>query len=254
MNKENTNSLMVLPRHLAIVMDGNGRWARKRGLPRVEGHRKGAKVVQTITRACRRLGIEALTLYAFSQQNWNRPPEEVQALMELLGEYIIEERAEILENGIRLSAIGDLAKLPSWVREPLGKLMEESSQNNDMELCLALSYGGREEILRAVKLIAEKVCNGEVQTKDISQDMIEENLWTSHLPPLDFVIRTSGERRLSNFLLWQAAFAEYYFTDTLWPDFEEEELMKALHCYGARERRYGLTSEQIRESGVSGVD
>jgi len=245
---------MVLPRHLAIVMDGNGRWARKRGLPRVEGHRKGAKVVQTITRACRRLGIEALTLYAFSQQNWNRPPEEVQALMELLGEYIIEERAEILENGIRLSAIGDLAKLPSWVREPLGKLMEESSQNNDMELCLALSYGGREEILRAVKLIAEKVCNGEVQTKDISQDMIEENLWTSHLPPLDFVIRTSGERRLSNFLLWQAAFAEYYFTDTLWPDFEEEELMKALHCYGARERRYGLTSEQIRESGVSGVD
>lgn len=236
------------------MMDGNGRWAQKRGLPRVEGHRRGAKVVQTITRACRRLGMEALTLYAFSQQNWNRPPEEVQALMELLKEYIRDERDEILENGIRLSAIGDLTKLPSWVSEPLVELITESSENSDMELCLALSYGGREEILRAVKIIVDKACSGEVTGLDISQELIEAHLWTAHLPPLDFVIRTSGEKRLSNFLLWQAAFAEYYFTDTFWPDFEEAELMEALCSFSERERRYGLTSEQIQSIGATGVD
>lgn len=236
------------------MMDGNGRWAQKRGLPRVEGHRRGAKVVQTITRACRRLSMEALTLYAFSQQNWNRPPEEVRALMDLLKQYIRDEREEILENGIRLSAIGDLTKLPSWVREPLLELIDESSKNRDMDLCLALSYGGREEILRAVKTIVEKACRGEVAGVDVSPDLMEAHLWTAHLPPLDFVIRTSGEKRLSNFLLWQAAFAEYYFTDTFWPDFEEAELMEALRSFSERERRYGLTSEQIKSIGAPGVD
>lgn len=229
-------------------MDGNGRWAQKRGLPRVEGHSKGAEVVQTITRSCRRLGLKALTLYAFSQQNWDRPPGEVHALMELLKDYILKEREEILDNGIKLSSIGDLEKLPSWVVSPLQELMEESSKNRDMDLCLALSYGGREEILMAVRGIVEKVRQGEIQAEEITQELFQSHLWTAHLPPLDYVIRTSGEKRLSNFLLWQGAYSEFYFTDTFWPDFTEEDLMEALRCFAERERRFGLTGEQVRNS------
>jgi undecaprenyl diphosphate synthase len=230
---------------MAIIMDGNGRWAQARGLPRVAGHRQGAKAVQRITRACRRLGVPALTLYAFSQQNWRRPASEVRTLMELLRDYIEKEREEILENDIRLTAIGHTPQLPSWVREPLESLIRQSAGNTGMELCLALSYGGREEITRAVKELVAMGARGEISPADVTEDLIEEHLWTAHLPALDFVIRTSGEKRFSNFLLWQGAYAELYFTETLWPDFQEEDLLRALEAFASRERRYGMTDEQL---------
>jgi undecaprenyl diphosphate synthase len=237
-----------LPRHMAIIMDGNGRWARARGLPRVAGHRQGAKAVQRITRACRRIGVPALTLYAFSQQNWRRPAAEVRALMELLRDYIQKERAEILENGIRLTAIGHTPQLPGWVREPLERLIAESAHNDDMELCLALSYGGREEIIRAAKELVAMATRHEIGPSDVNEALVEKHLWTAHLPPLDFVVRTSGERRFSNFLLWQGAYAELYFTDVLWPDFEEKDLIDALEAFASRERRFGRIPAQTLDT------
>ena len=234
---------------MAIIMDGNGRWAQARGLPRIDGHREGAEAVRRTTRACRRLGLPALTLYAFSEQNWNRPPDEVQALMELLRDYVINERSEIMDNGIRLTAIGRRDRLPQWVLEPLEELIKASETNQDMELCLAISYGGREELTSAIQQLGDRMMSGNLKPQEVDPGLVDGLLWTCHLPPLDFLVRTSGELRLSNFLLWQAAYAELYFTETFWPDFDIKDLLAALEDYAARERRYGLTGDQVGRGG-----
>jgi undecaprenyl diphosphate synthase len=238
-----------LPRHVAIIMDGNGRWAQRRGLPRVEGHRRGAVAVRDVVRAAREIGLRAITLYAFSAQNWDRPPEEVATLMQLLRDYVIDERDEIMENGIRLIAIGDIDRLPAFVKEPLDALMSESAGNRDMTLTLALSYGGRESLVAAARALAGDVARGELKAEDITEEHLAGALQTSGLPQLDLLVRTSGEERLSNFLLWEAAYAELYFTETYWPDFGKEELHRALESYRCRERRFGRTREQIRSAG-----
>ena len=235
-----------LPRHIAIVMDGNGRWAQLNDRPRVEGHRKGADSVREIVRAARETGIRALTLYAFSAQNWERPLEEVKLLMELLRKFVIEERTEIMENGIRLTTIGDVERLPGYVLEPLEALRADSAGNGGMTLCLALSYGARESIVEAARKIAAGVQAGALEPGDVTAERFAAALSTRELPPLDLLIRTSGEQRLSNFLLWEAAYAELYFTPTLWPDFSRKEFAEALAAYQGRERRFGLTTEQIR--------
>jgi len=235
-----------LPRHVAIIMDGNGRWAKRRNLPRIDGHKKGADSVREIVRASREIGLKALTLYAFSSQNWERPVEEVRMLMELLRDYLIGERDEILGNDIRLTTIGDESRLPAFVREPLDALKADSANNKGMTLCLALSYGGREAIIDATKRLVEAVRAGTMRIQDVNILSFSEALSTHGLPELDLVIRTSGEQRLSNFLLWEAAYAEMYFTDALWPDFNRAELQLALQSFQGRERRFGLTSEQVR--------
>jgi undecaprenyl diphosphate synthase len=234
-----------LPRHVGIIMDGNGRWAQSHGMPRLEGHRAGADSVRDITRAARQIGIEALTLYAFSSQNWARPAEEVAGLMQLLREFLLSERSEILDNQIRLEAIGDVEKLPPMVREPLDELRAASAQNQAMTLTLALSYGGRESIARAVREIARDAAAGHVRPEDLDVDRITGYLPTAGLPPLDLLIRTSGEQRISNFMLWEIAYAELVFTDVLWPEFRREHLYQCLEIYAGRERRFGLTSAQL---------
>ena len=228
-----------IPRHIGIIMDGNGRWAQARGEERVFGHREGARSVRAVVRACRKLGVKALTLYAFSEQNWSRPAEEVAALMELLHEYVLEEHDEIMDNGIRLHTIGEIERLPASAREPLQGLMEESRDNSDMILCLALSYGGREDILQATQTLCQEVKAGRIDADEINEVMMEARLSTNLLPPLDLVIRTSGELRLSNFLLWEVAYAEFYFTDLMWPDFRKPQLLEALQVYNDRDRRFG---------------
>ena len=227
-----------LPRHVAIIMDGNGRWAEARGLPRVAGHREGSEAVRAVTRAARRVGVRALTLYAFSSENWGRPDDEVGALMQLLAEYLDSERAEMMENGIRLNAIGDLERLPSFVRERLARARAETAANRGMTLTLALSYGGRQEIVAAARAAAR------AKGVALEAEDLERALWTAGLPELDLLVRTSGERRISNFLLWQAAYAELVFTEVLWPDFREAELFAAIADYQTRERRFGLTGAQ----------
>ena len=241
---------MSLPRHVGIIMDGNGRWAEARGLSRVEGHRVGADSVRDITRAARQVGLEAITLYAFSSQNWQRPAEEVGALMDLLREYLLGERAEIMDNDIRLDAIGDVEKLPALVRDPLDALRRDSAQNKSMTLTLALSYGGRESIARAVAAIARDFAAGQLTAVDV--DTVNRYLPTHRLPPLDLLIRTSGEQRISNFMLWELAYAELVFSDVLWPDFRRQQLYAALEEYARRERRFGLTSKQVATSDVEG--
>jgi undecaprenyl diphosphate synthase len=240
-----------LPRHIAVIMDGNGRWAKRRGLPRIEGHRKGADSVREVTRAARELGIQALTLYAFSSQNWDRPIEEVRMLMALLRDYLVDERAEILDNGIRLTTIGNIDRLPDFVREPLDELTRDSAKNTGMALCLALSYGGREAIVDAARDLVDKVLSGQIRPQDVNELSLGEALCTRALPPLDLVIRTSGEQRLSNFLLWEAAYAELYFTDTLWPDFKRADLLDAIAAFQGRERRFGLTSDQVKLRAIA---
>jgi len=240
-----------LPRHIAIIMDGNGRWAKRRGLPRIEGHRKGADSVREVTRSARELGIKALTLYAFSSQNWDRPIEEVRMLMALLRDYLVDERPEILDNDIRLTTIGNVDRLPDFVREPLFALKADSANNTGMTLCLALSYGGRETIVDAARNLVTRVLAGEIREQDVNELSFGEALCTNALPPLDLVIRTSGEQRLSNFLLWEAAYAELYFTDTMWPDFKRADLMDAIATYQGRERRFGLTSEQVKLRAIA---
>jgi undecaprenyl diphosphate synthase len=226
-----------LPRHVAIIMDGNGRWAESRGMSRVEGHREGSESVRAVTRQARKLGLEALTLYAFSAQNWGRPDEEVGALMQLLADYLDSELGEIMDNRIRLNAIGETGRLPSFVRDRLDSVRAASAGNEGMVLTLALSYGGQEEIVHAARAAA-------AGASGLDAASIEANLWTAPLPPLDLLVRTSGERRISNFLLWQAAYAEMVFTETLWPDFREVELLGAVAEFQARERRFGLTAAQ----------
>jgi undecaprenyl diphosphate synthase len=238
-----------LPRHVAIIMDGNGRWAQERGLPRVEGHRRGAVAVRDVVRAAREIGLPAITLYAFSAQNWMRPPEEIATLMQLLRDYVIDEREEIMENDISLRAIGDIERLPDFVKGPLDALVADSANNGGMTLTLALSYGGRESLVAAARELADKVARGALRPEDITEEHVTGALQTSGLPVLDLLVRTSGEERLSNFLLWEAAYAELYFTDTYWPDFGKAELYQALESFRGRERRFGRTREQIRSAG-----
>ena len=234
-----------LPRHVGIIMDGNGRWAQRHGLPRLEGHRVGADSVRDITRAARELGIEALTLYAFSSQNWQRPVDEVTGLMQLLRDYLLGERSEILENSIRLDAVGDIDRLPSLVKEPLDELRAVSAGNRGMTLTLALSYGGRESIARAVRAAAGDITAGRLTADELDVERFNSYLPTARLPPLDLLIRTSGERRISNFMLWEMAYAELVFIDVQWPEFRREHLYSCLDQYAARERRFGLTSAQL---------
>ncbi|HJX63923.1 MAG TPA: polyprenyl diphosphate synthase [Polyangia bacterium] len=241
--------LAALPRHVAIIMDGNGRWAQDRGLPRIEGHRRGANAVSEVVRAARQIGVKALTLYAFSLQNWLRPPDEVTMLMRLLREYIIGERAEIMDNDIRLVTIGDLGRLPGLVRESLDDLVRDSAGNQAMTLCLALSYGGREAIVATTRALCEAVKQGMLSPSDITEESFQSAMQTADLPQLDLLIRTSGEVRLSNFLLWESAYTELYFTDTRWPEFGRDEFMRALESYRGRERRFGRTHEQLRRLG-----
>lgn len=234
-----------LPTHIAMIMDGNGRWAEERGAARAEGHRVGSEVVNRIVRCCRRWNLKYLTLYAFSEQNWGRPEEEVGALMGLLDQYLREQRSEIIEKRIRLRAIGDLSKLPSWVRIPLLSLIEETKEAQGMTLTLALSYGGREELLQATKKIARAVKTGTIDPEDISLITIQDALYTPDIPEPDLVIRTSGEKRISNFLLWQSAYSEFEFLTIPWPLFNEKHLYDTCIRYGQRERRFGLISAQI---------
>ncbi|MBK8252259.1 MAG: di-trans,poly-cis-decaprenylcistransferase [Polyangiaceae bacterium] len=228
-----------LPRHVGIIMDGNGRWAEMRGQPREAGHKAGSAAVRRIVRISRRLGIDALTLYAFSEQNWGRPPGEVDALMGLLHEYLLSERDEILENGIRLVAIGDLSRLPPFVREVLDPLRDASKINGRMTLALALSYGGREEIARAAQDLAKDVAQGRLDPNAIDVEALAARLPSLSVGDPDLIIRTGGEQRLSNFLLFGAAYAELAFSDVLWPDYTENDLFEAIACYQKRERRFG---------------
>jgi undecaprenyl diphosphate synthase len=242
-----------LPRHVGIIMDGNGRWAERHGKPRLEGHRAGSESVRDITRAARQLGIEALTLYAFSSQNWSRPAEEVAGLMQLLREYLIDERSEILDNQIRLEAIGDIDKLPSLVTDPLTELRAASAHNIGMTLTLALSYGGRESIARAVRAAVRDAAAGTLKETDMDVERFNSYLPTSSLPPVDLLIRTSGEQRISNFLLWELAYAELIFIDVQWPEFRRNHLYECLETYKARERRFGKTSAQLAADSDSDV-
>ncbi len=235
-----------VPRHLAIIMDGNGRWAQARGLPRVAGHEAGAESVREVTRACREKGIEALTLYSFSTENWRRPAEEVGALMGLLARYLVEERREILDNDVRLNAIGQLDRLPIPVRAALKELMHASRNNKGMTLTLALSYGGRAEIVEAARALARKAAAGRLRPDAIDEAAFAAELGTAGLPEPDLLVRTSGELRLSNFLLWQLAYAEIYVTPTAWPDFRRPQLDEALATFASRERRFGQTGAQVR--------
>ncbi len=216
------------PRHVAVIMDGNGRWAQQRGLPRLEGHRRGADAVRDTVRAARELNLPALTLYAFSEQNWDRPLDEVRGLMQLLCDYVIEERAEILDNGIRLRTIGNTIRLPDFVRKPLQQLIDDSAHNSGMILSLALSYGGRESIVEAGRAVLSAVQAGTLRPEDIDEETLSAAMQTADLPPLDLMIRTSGERRVSNFLLWEGVAAQFYTTPCLWPDFDRTELYAAL--------------------------
>ena len=227
------------PRHVAIIMDGNGRWAKARRLPRVAGHRAGVDAVRKIVRAAPRLGIETLTLYAFSSENWRRPAEEVSDLMSLLRHHLLAELEELDANGARLSLIGDWRSLKPDVVERLEKAMASTANNSRFRLVVALNYGGQDELTRATRAIAEKVQSGAIAPADITPQMMADQLDTADLPPVDLIIRTSGEQRLSNFLLWQAAYAEMWFTPVLWPDFNEETLREAAETFAGRERRYG---------------
>jgi len=234
-----------LPTHLAIIMDGNGRWAQKRLLNRVLGHRKGIDAVRRVVRLCRNIGIPYLTLYAFSNENWNRPSREVSALMKLLESYLFKELPEMMENSIKLAAIGRLDLLPSSAKKTLDRCVKETENNKGMVLNLALSYGGRTEIIDAVRKVADDLKEGRVKAEEITEEGFSGYLYTAGMPDPDFLIRTSGEMRVSNFLLWQIAYAEIYVTDTLWPDFGEDDLINALLDFQKRERRFGLTGSQI---------
>ncbi|MBW2637549.1 MAG: isoprenyl transferase [Deltaproteobacteria bacterium] len=234
-----------LPNHIAIIMDGNGRWATKNSMMRVLGHRKGAEAVRDVVKACRKLGIKYLTLYAFSVENWMRPKEEVTALTLLLKKYLEDELSEMMDNNIRLTAIGDIDALEGGVKTTLCEAMEKTSGNEGMCLNLALSYGGRDEIVDGVKKIVRDIATGTIKENDITKDMFSKYLYFPEMPDPDLLIRTSGEYRVSNFLIWQLAYTELYFTDVLWPDFSKEHLMEAIADYQSRERRFGMTSEQL---------
>ncbi len=235
-----------LPRHIAIIMDGNGRWAKKYSLTRIDGHRKGAEAVRSVVRKCRAIGIEYLTLYAFSVENWNRPAPEVEALMVLLEDFLITELPEMLENDISFNVIGNVNALPGNVRTILKDTIKKTADQSSMTLVLALSYGGRDEIVQAARKMIEAGTSGALSPDDLTKEVFSQYLYTRDIPDPDLLIRTSGEYRLSNFLLWQSAYTELYFVKTLWPDFTGEELEDIIIDYQGRERRFGLTSDQIK--------
>ena len=236
------------PRHVAIIMDGNGRWAQHRGLPRHEGHAAGADAVRAAVRACGELGVRYLTLYSFSTENWGRPEDEVQALMALLERYLRTEQGELLEQQVRLRAIGELERLPEGVRLLIEQVSEATANNDRLVLTLALSYGSRAEMVQALQRLAERVERGEIAPAEIDEDCVSSALYTADIPDPELLIRTSGELRLSNFLLWQVAYAELYVTDVLWPDFRRPHLEVALDAYRRRQRRFGKTGEQVDKS------
>ena len=234
-----------IPRHIAIIMDGNGRWAKKQGLARMFGHRQGVETVHRITEAAAELGVQYLTLYAFSTENWNRPKEEVDALMVLLVETIAKETPTLMKNNIRLQTIGDLSRLPQTTYDKFMECIQQTSQNTGLTLIIALSYSARWEIIQAAQHMAQAVQKGTLLPEDINEETISNYLTTAQVPDPDLLIRTSGELRISNFLLWQLAYSELYFTNCLWPDFTNEEFYHAIVDYQHRERRFGKTSEQI---------
>lgn len=241
-----------IPRHIAFIMDGNGRWARQRLLPRVEGHRAGAKTVRMVVEECRRLGVQFVTLYAFSSENWKRPEQEVGALMGLFQRYLTSELDRLCENGIRLRAIGDRTKLPAHVVESLQRAEERSRDSDGMQLILAISYGGRDEIISAAQQLARRAALGELSPEAIDEEAVSQSLYTHDIPDPDLLIRTSNEFRLSNFLLWQLAYAEIVVSDAFWPAFSAEHLHDCIAAYQRRERRFGLTSEQLNPSVAEG--
>ena len=236
-----------VPRHVAIIMDGNGRWAEARGRSRIEGHEAGAETVRAVTRACRAAGVEALTLYGFSTENWRRPDTEVAALMGLLGRYLAQERDELRANGVRLRAVGQLGRLPAPVRTALSARMDDTADGAGMTLTLALSYGGRADLVAAARALARDVARGVLAPDDIDEAAFARALDSALLPDVDLLIRTSGELRLSNFLPWQLAYAELWVTDVAWPDFGVPELERAFQAWRGRERRFGRTGAQLRE-------
>jgi len=234
-----------LPRHVAVIMDGNGRWAQQRGLPRLHGHRVGKESVRAVVEASRRLGVRYLSLYAFSTENWRRPPREIDGLMTLLRRYLDTELGKMMKHQIRLLAVGSLRRLPPAVRQALRATITATKRNTGMTVVLAVSYGGREEIARAARAIARRVQRGEIAAHEVTEDTFERHLGTVGIPDPDLLIRTSGEMRLSNFFLWQLAYTEIYVTDTLWPDFREREYLQALAFFQQRQRRFGRTDQQV---------
>ncbi|MFN7954640.1 MAG: isoprenyl transferase [bacterium] len=238
----------ALPRHVAVIMDGNGRWAERRGQTRVLGHRRGAAAVRQVIRTSSRLGIEVLTLYAFSRENWSRPPDEVRALMSLIRRYVRNEVEEIHEQRVRFNVIGRFEELPAEVRRDLGRAMDKTRDNDGMLLNVALSYSGRVDILDACRRLATRVAAGTLSAEALTADDLGAELSTAGMPDPDLLIRTGGDLRVSNFLLWQIAYAELYFTDVLWPDFSNQHLFDAIGAYAGRERRFGKTSSQVRPS------
>ena len=237
--------LTQMPRHIAIIMDGNGRWAKKNSLPRIQGHWEGVKTVDRIVSLCRKLDIEALTLYSFSDENWNRPPVEINTLMKILDHYLNKELKRMKNENIRFHTIGQVEELPIEIQKLIEHTKNYTKNCDGMTLTLALSYGGRQEILKSVQEIAKKVRNGELCVEDINYSVFENFLQTSSLPELDLLIRTSGEMRISNFLLYQIAYTELHYTKVLWPEFKEEDLINAIIDFQKRERRFGMTQEQI---------
>ncbi|MCX5872993.1 MAG: isoprenyl transferase [Deltaproteobacteria bacterium] len=246
MSPNSDSSSNDLPVHVAIIMDGNGRWARRRLMPRLEGHRQGAKSVRRAVEFCRRVGIKFLTLYAFSTENWQRPESEVSGLMRLLSQFIDSELEEIHNNDIRFNVIGQVARLPRSVKEKIDEAIKKTSNNKTMVLSVALSYGGRQEIVSAAMKLHEALLSGGLKEEDVNDSVFSTFLDTSHMPDPDLLIRTGGEVRISNFLLWQAAYSELYFTELLWPDFDDEAFWEAIEAYRSRQRRFGKTSEQIQ--------
>jgi len=238
-----------LPRHVAIIMDGNGRWAQRRGLSRVRGHTVGTETVRLVVRQARKVGISYLTLYAFSEENWQRPDTEIRALMALLTRFLRRELKEMQDNQIAFRAMGNLERLPRNVQEELARTAAATATGAKMVLNLALSYGGRSEIVTAAQTIAREVKAGRLSPEDIDHDLFARHLFTADMPDPDLLIRTSGEFRLSNFLLWQSAYTELYFTEVLWPDFSKEHYLEALQWFASRERRFGKTSEQVSKAG-----
>lgn len=234
-----------IPAHIAVIMDGNGRWAKQHSLGRIAGHKKGVEAVRETVTACRELGVRYLTLYAFSSENWDRPAREVKSLMGLLEKFLKLELKTMMDRGIRLLTIGNSAALPENVLRTLNEVIRETQDNSAMTLILALSYGGRDEILEAVRKVAREAAEGKIDPSGLNKEAFSDYLYTEGIPDPDLLIRTSGEHRISNFLLWQTAYTEFYFTDVLWPDFRKKHLLAAIRDYQGRERRYGKTSDQL---------
>ena len=245
MNYQSQIDKARMPRHVAIIMDGNGRWAKKQGLARMYGHKQGVETVHRITETAAELGIQYLTLYTFSTENWNRPKEEVDALMTLLVDTIAKETPTLMKNNVRLLTIGDTERLPEGAKRKFEQCMEETSGNTGLRLVIALSYSARWEITNAMQAAVRKAQAGELKAEDVNEELVSSLMTTASMPDPDLLIRTSGELRISNFLLWQLAYSEFYFTDCLWPEFTEEEFCKAIVDYQHRERRFGKTSEQV---------